>query len=305
MANMECKLFVSAAGVKNPQAVNDILSKHFKTIGLRVVEKGGAYQLVGGPWEPAASEPNDYKWPQAARAELFKIDVPDADALARHVLDAHGDQGLIDLLLALAPHLKSSLTIQAVRGHGGKEPIRAQEWHVEPGATRVETTAFKHTDDTEDRLPQMDFVASNRAEVEDPEAVERLLSSHAVTFDAVLRGGDYGAFLSIRGEGEPAAVNLDKHNLREAVRASDAVIDAYLESVGEEGFVELLRDLAPHLMDPLTVQHFREDDFAPPETRQWHVRPGATEIEVTTLKQPPDDDDQAEAKPDAATPGGD
>lgn len=52
--------------------------------------------------------------------------------------EARGQQGLADLLLALAPHLKSPLVLQAASFSSAGGFGEATEWTVRPGTTEVE-----------------------------------------------------------------------------------------------------------------------------------------------------------------------
>jgi hypothetical protein len=51
----------------------------------------------------------------------------------------------VKMLAALAPHLATPLTVQAIEYEENEwAPVRACEWHVQPGATTVEVNQFLH-----------------------------------------------------------------------------------------------------------------------------------------------------------------
>lgn len=65
------------------------------------------------------------------------------DAMAPFI-EKHGDKEFLDLLIELAPHLKTPFTIHAVTYFDDGFPILPREWHVLPSATSVELNGFKH-----------------------------------------------------------------------------------------------------------------------------------------------------------------
>src|SRR4051812_19034115 len=107
-------------------------------------------------------------------------------------------------------------------------PIEAQEWHVAPRSAEVEINKFKHFQDVDPYPHRTNYTASNTAEADDRDAVERIFDGYHRTFEAHLRprGEAGGAVLSLRGPSWPLAVSLDKYGLRDA---SEDVREAYLD----------------------------------------------------------------------------
>ena len=111
--------------------------------------------------------------------------------------------------------------------------------------------------------------------------------------------------LRISGQNWPAAVRqdpvpADDNDCDEESRFN--ALAALYEQKGEQGLVDLLRDLAACLETPLTIQA-TEHDFDEFHTAQeWNVQPGATDIEIKTIMAI--DDDRA-AGPQSAGPDDD
>lgn len=287
-------LYVRPAKVNNPEAVQKILIAYFSTV-IFEVNQG---KLTGRPWEYTPCEPNDYDWPEAALHELFDVDFPDPDLLARVVLSNHGDEGFQDLLSDLGPYLDSPLTIQAV-SRLDEGNFVAREWHVAPRSTQVEINGFAHFHyPVPERVTA--YTASNVAEVDDLEAVKRILGNYLSNFTgrARLQKGSDKPVLSIHGDDRPLALNLDKYGLR---NASADVREAYLEmdppAEGDKGFLELLRELAPHFKTPLTVQSDWDPSDLRPRVLAWQVQPGSTEIQFQEVSQRTDNGAESEEHP--------
>jgi hypothetical protein len=54
--------------------------------------------------------------------------------------------------------------------------------------------------------------------------------------------------------------------------------DLYEE--GADGFVELLKDLAPYLIETLTVQAIGSTCFFPLSACEWHIQPNGKEVQI-------------------------
>jgi hypothetical protein len=130
--------------VKAPEEVHGILRQFDirPTIDLVEVSDGETGTLVL-QWESIFDNP----WPSAVRmAELPPDDAcPDDDDAAEAAFDAYfelhdakGDQGVIELLLKLAPFLAGPLTLQAAEFSSDGWFGGAQEWTIRPDATAVE-----------------------------------------------------------------------------------------------------------------------------------------------------------------------
>jgi len=86
------------------------------------------------------------EWPSAVQADQLPAGADDeeqSDELHKEL----GQQGLTDLLLALAPYLKTPLIIQAASFASNGEFYDAKEWTVRPGATEVEVKEIVGMDD--------------------------------------------------------------------------------------------------------------------------------------------------------------
>jgi hypothetical protein len=66
-----------------------------------------------------------------------------------------------------------------------------------------------------------------------------------------------------------------------------------LFDAGDEGFLNLLRDLGPYLATPLVVQAVTMDRHEFVDAKEWIVRPGAKEVETKTIDKLSDDTDDA------------
>ena len=57
------------------------------------------------------------------------------------------------------------------------------------------------------------------------------------------------------------------------------------------GFEQLLKELAPYLIDPLTVQAVGHDECCFPFlAREWHIRPRSAEVEINGFQHSWDED---------------
>jgi hypothetical protein len=65
-------------------------------------------------------------------------------------------------------------------------------------------------------------------------------------------------------------------------------VDKLYEEKGEEGFLALLRELAPHLESPLLILEVWNDVFFGHAhgAEVWHVQPGASEVETLGVERP-------------------
>jgi hypothetical protein len=54
---------------------------------------------------------------------------------------------------------------------------------------------------------------------------------------------------------------------------------------GADGFVELLKEIAPHLEGSLTVQAVGNTKcFFPLSACEWHIEPGGREVQITEFR---------------------
>jgi hypothetical protein len=135
----------------------------------------------------------------------------------------------------------------------------------------------------------VDFVAvtaSNGPRINDPDAVERAIAGYY--FDPKLKIGtafdpdDGSPFLFLYGYIWPEAWEIP-------VGISRADFDPYGSDSyedGADGFLELLREIAPYLHGPLTVQAIGHTKCHYPLAGcQWQIEPGSGDVTVTELGQ--------------------
>jgi len=129
--------------VNMPEAVQGILEQYDVRPALQVVP---ANEAGTGVLDFREYVDMLVKWPSAVQADQLPAGADDeeqSDALHKE----RGQQGLNDLLLALAPYLKTPLIIQAATFSSGGEFDAAEEWTVRPGATEVEVKEIAGMDD--------------------------------------------------------------------------------------------------------------------------------------------------------------
>jgi hypothetical protein len=89
--------------------------------------------------------------------------------------------------------------------------------------------------------------------------------------------------LKYRKYGLPEEQDLDDE-------AAMNTFDDLMEKHGEQDFLELLHELAPHVETDLTLQvvsYFSYDSSStntPINACEWHVRPGNEEVEINQFK---------------------
>lgn len=131
--------------IHSPEVVHDILLQFDLLLELQVVNgNDGKSELAF-----VTSEHMGVDWPSAVQVE----DLPDTtnddewfDAAAK-VHDEQGQQGLVQLLLALSPYLNETLTLQAAIFWADGYFDKAKEWTIRPGATEVEVKEIVAMDD--------------------------------------------------------------------------------------------------------------------------------------------------------------
>ena len=126
--------------VKSPEAVRGILERYDVRPELQVVAGSGAGT---GALAFVKYEDMLVRWPSAVPAdEMPAWDDNEPDDVQweaeYEVHDERGEQGLTDLLLALAPYLTSALVLQAAFWESDGSYFTAREWTVKPGGTEVE-----------------------------------------------------------------------------------------------------------------------------------------------------------------------
>jgi hypothetical protein len=136
------------------------------------------------------------------------------------------------------------------------------------------------------------IVTSTKAKVRDPEGVRKVLSSYVWEgVEIKLQEEDSGWTLEMTYRDEdldswatPAVLHLldlpSEGEYPDEKALFQAEWDAFHEK-GDEGFLTLLRQLAPHLESPLLILRAAATssngiDYA---ARAWRVEPGAKEVE--------------------------
>ena len=137
------------------------------------------------------------------------------------------------------------------------------------------------------------YLTSNKARVTDRAAVLRVLEDYFYQCDIDVQGEEGSAAGTIgfsSGEGGPDAVRYEDYDLPEDEDEEFDALSDHQDEDGERGFVKLLREVAPYLETPLTVQavSYWNDGF-PIWAREWHVRPGAEEVEFNSFKHSEDE----------------
>lgn len=120
--------------------------------------------------------------------------------------------------------------------------------------------------------------ASNGPRLKDPEAARKVLERYCWDGDvqALIETdqSDGQAYLALYGYDWPGAWKLPDGANREDF-APDYDEDP------DDGFTQVLLDIAPCLAEPLTVQAVGAEKCRfPLSACEWHIRPGGTEVEV-------------------------
>jgi hypothetical protein len=129
-------------------------------------------------------------------------------------------------------------------------------------------------------------VACNRPRLIDLGAAQRVVSRFSVD-----RELNFGVRVH-RDTGQPYLVLCgykwpDAWPLPEGTDAAgfDPYQDDTVYAQGAEGFKELLRQLAPFLAEPLTVQAVGNTGaLFPLVASEWHIEPGATTVNITEFR---------------------
>lgn len=127
--------------------------------------------------------------------------------------------------------------------------------------------------------------ACNHPRLKEHDAVEKILAGYFVDPDLFLGVGfdnESGEpYLFMYGYAWPEAWKYPSDAKREDFYPY--VEDIYEQ--GAEGFVQLLKDIAPHLVEPLTVHAVGATKCRfPLSATEWHVVPGRKKIEVTEFR---------------------
>jgi hypothetical protein len=132
-------------------------------------------------------------------------------------------------------------------------------------------------------------VTSTNARVRDPAKVCAILDSYRVQGVEIMLAKEYPAwtlFMALENEElemvyRPQALHRDQW-LKES-EGSDYEWDKRFDEQGEEGFLRLLRELAPQLDTPLLLLAVTQ---AKPmgDARAWSVQPGAKEVQTLTIE---------------------
>jgi hypothetical protein len=100
--------------------------------------------------EPAVSSTADDKEEQGDEEALIEEALAAWEQHVNELRASYGEQGFSEWLLALAPFLTTSFTIQAADFDNAGNFYRATQWVIKPGAKSVEVTKIERPEDTED-----------------------------------------------------------------------------------------------------------------------------------------------------------
>lgn len=163
MSTYQTQVYCNECNVKDSAAVlRVVLVAYQSSLFFNVAsDRGGTGESV------LFLEPGENRWPQAVETNWFEKEyqkeIPEAwfnggdltddesvkyDDALYEAYGTRGDEGFVQMLLALVPYLSGPLTVQAIvydAARGG--PVDACEWHVTPGATTVEINRFRHSPD--------------------------------------------------------------------------------------------------------------------------------------------------------------
>jgi hypothetical protein len=126
------------------------------------------------------------------------------------------------------------------------------------------------------------FEAVTRPRLREPSAARARLDRYALGEDVrVWIETDEDTrqqYLTICGDGWPRACRIVDGTYPAEAAFEDA------EDKGA-GFEQLLKELATHLAEPLTVQAVGHDEcFFPFAAREWHIYPGSAEVEINDFQ---------------------
>jgi hypothetical protein len=136
--------------------------------------------------------------------------------------------------------------------------------------------------------------ASNDPALKDADAARSVL-------DRYLFDGEVQAEIHKDTENGQAYLEIAGYDWPGAWRIPEGVVKDEFEpdydADPDDGFGNFLREIAPFLAEPLTIQAVGMQNCRfPLSACEWHIRPGATDIEVNCFRHPVD-----EAGGDAAT----
>jgi hypothetical protein len=139
-------------------------------------------------------------------------------------------------------------------------------------------------------------VTSTKAKVRNPEGVRKVLSSYVregVEIKLQEEGSGWTLEMAYHDEdldswASPAALDIVDLPGKDEYPDEDALFEAEWEAFhekGEEGFLTLLRQLAPHLESPLLILRAAatSDNGIDYAARAWRVEPGAKEVETLEI----------------------
>jgi hypothetical protein len=116
---------------------------------------------------------------------------------------------------------------------------------------------------------------SNKPRLRDPTRVRQIIGKYWFDFDCAVeveQGSDGQHRLSIQGDGWPAAWLLPPDMLAEEFYPD-------FDTSGQEEFAAFLADIAPFLMEPLTVQAIgTADGEFPVSACEWRVEPNSASV---------------------------
>src|SRR5262245_23161871 len=136
--------------------------------------------------------------------------------------------------------------------------------------------------------------------VTNAEAVRSLLKRFDLSLEevTVTEAPDGSAVLRMIGEIWPEALKVDGIPAEDIAEAVDQYgietvelaipsndLEAALNMFGQKHLLDFLLELAPLLLEPLTLQAIQGfEGGAQVDAREWHVRPGAKVVEVNDFK---------------------
>jgi hypothetical protein len=130
------------------------------------------------------------------------------------------------------------------------------------------------------------MLESTKAKVRDVQAVKEVLDRYWYYFDPEIetQGGVGNGYLTLSGfDSWPEALRVEDWPDDEEYPDEDAWDDAMrhlLAEKGNEGFVAMLRELAPYLETPLTIVWHRIEGGEFDGAGQWTVWPGSPYVQV-------------------------
>jgi hypothetical protein len=132
--------------------------------------------------------------------------------------------------------------------------------------------------------------SSNEARLTDADAVKEVLDRYFFDGEvqaAIRYGPDSFCALVVYGYDWPAAWKLPP-----------GAEEPDWDEDPDDGFDQFLKEIAPFLAEPLTIQAIGAEACRfPLVATEWHIAPGATEVEINGFRHSADDLQHVEARP--------